>query len=57
MDQAVFSVASSSMTDAFSTVASNMTSGINELAPLAIGVAGVVLLWRFGTKFFKSVAK
>lgn len=45
------------LSTAFQTIADNMIEGIGTIAPIALGVTGVVLLWRFGAKFFKSIAK
>lgn len=53
----VLSEASSSLATGFSSIASSVTDGISSVAPVALGVMGVMLVWRIGTRFFKSVAK
>lgn len=45
------------MTSAFSEIQGTMLSGIGAIAPIALVVVGAVLLWKFGIKFFKSIAK
>lgn len=42
---------------ALTTVASQMTGVIGDVAPIALGVAGAYMVWRFGIKFFKGLAK
>ena len=42
---------------ALSTIATNITNTITAVAPGAIGVVGVFLVWKCGIRFFKSVAK
>lgn len=49
--------ASSSVTTSLTTIATQITSTIGEIAPIAIGIAGLFLVWKFGMRFFKSVAK
>lgn len=49
--------AASSLATGFQQIATSVTSGINEVAPIALTVMGVMLVWRVGTRFFKSVAK
>lgn len=46
-----------SMVTAFTAIAGDVTSGIASVAPIAIGVMGVMLVWSIGTKFFKKTAK
>lgn len=48
---------SSAVTSALSTIATNITTTINAVAPVAVGIVGVFLVWKFGIRFFKSVAK
>ena len=47
----------SAIVSALTTVAGNMTSAIGDIAPVALTVTGVVMAWKFGVRFFKSVAK
>lgn len=49
--------AAESMTSGFTAIASSVTEGISTVAPIALGVMGALLVWRVGTRFFKSVAK
>ena len=49
--------ASSSVTNSLTTIATQITSTIGEVAPIGIGIAGLFLVWKFGMRFFKSVAK
>ena len=42
---------------ALSTIATNITNTISAVAPVAVGIVGVFLVWKFGIRFFKSVAK
>lgn len=48
---------SSALSSGFSAIADSVIAGIGEVAPVALGVMGVMLVWRIGAKFFKSVAK
>lgn len=49
--------ATEAMTSGFTSIASSVTEGISTVAPIALGVMGALLVWRIGSKFFKSVAK
>lgn len=42
---------------ALTTIAGDITSTIAEVAPIAVGIVGVFLIWKFGMKFFKSLSK
>lgn len=53
----VYSAASASITESLSGLATQVTGAIGEIAPTAITVMGVFLIWRLGVKFFKGVAK
>lgn len=48
---------SSAVTSALTTIATNITTTINSVAPVAVGIVGLFLVWKFGIRFFKSVAK
>lgn len=50
-------VLADSLTTGFTSIATNIADGIGGIAPIALGVMGALLVWRIGTKFFKSVAK
>ena len=54
---AVYSSATSSITESLSGLATQVTSAIGEIAPIAVSIMGVFLIWRLGTKFFKGFAK
>lgn len=45
------------VTAALTTVAADIIAGINAIAPIALSIAGVFLVWKYGMKFFKSVSK
>lgn len=57
MNPEVLRSASDSLTGGFSQIATSITDGIGSVAPIALGVMGVMLVWKVGVKFFKSVAK
>lgn len=46
-----------SVTDALTTVAGDVTGVLGAVAPIALGIAGTFLVWRYGMKFFKSISK
>lgn len=45
------------MTTAMTTVKTDMLSVIAVVAPIGIAIAGVILVWRRGIGFFKSISK
>lgn len=47
----------SSVVSALTSVAGDITNTITQIAPVACGIVGVFLAWKFGIRFFKSVAK
>ena len=49
--------APNAVASALTTIATNITDTITAVAPVAIGIVGVFLVWKFGIRFFKSVAK
>lgn len=51
------SPAPNAVASALTTIATNITNTISAVAPVAIGIVGVFLVWKFGIRFFKSVAK
>ena len=51
------SAPSNAVASALSTIASDITTTITAVAPVAVGIVGVFLVWKFGIRFFKSVAK
>ena len=53
----VYSAASESIVTSLTGLSTQVTGAIGEIAPVAITVMGVFLIWRLGTRFFKSVAK
>ncbi|MGL6125462.1 MAG: hypothetical protein ACRC1F_03215 [Metamycoplasmataceae bacterium] len=53
----VYAEASSSITSSLTQIATEVTGAIGDIAPIAIGVFGVFIIWKLGMKFFKSVAK
>lgn len=42
---------------ALQSVATDITGVLTGIAPVAIGIAGVFLVWRYGLRFFKSISK
>lgn len=42
---------------ALTSVAGDITSTIGGVAPVAIGVVGVFMAWKYGIRFFKSLSK
>ncbi|MEG1810318.1 MAG: hypothetical protein RR232_01040 [Clostridia bacterium] len=44
------------MTTAFTTIKSDLMSAVGVIAPIAIGIFGVFLLWKYGKKIFKTIA-
>ena len=48
---------SNAVATALTTIATNITNTISAVAPVAISIVGVFLVWKFGIRFFKSVAK
>lgn len=45
------------VTTALTTVAGDITDVIGAIAPIALGIVGVFLVWRYGMRFFKSLSK
>lgn len=48
---------SESISTSLTAIATDITSTIGAVAPIAMGIAGLFLAWRYGMKFFKSVSK
>lgn len=48
------SPAPNAVASALTTIATNITNTISAVAPVAIGIVGVFLVWKFGIRFFKS---
>lgn len=38
-------------------IANDITGVLRGIAPVALGIAGVFLVWRYGLRFFKSISK
>ena len=49
--------ANTAITEALTQVATQATGVLNSVAPAAIGVTGMFLVWKLGIRFFKSIAK
>lgn len=43
------------MGTAFTAVQTDFTATVEKIAPIAIGIVAVFLVWKFGLRFFKSV--
>lgn len=48
---------STAMATAMATVKTDMMGVISVVAPIGIAIAGVILVWRRGIGFFKSISK
>lgn len=48
---------SAAVISALQLVADDLTGVIGGIAPVALGVAGLFLVWRYGMKFFKAISK
>ena len=48
---------SEAVVTALQSVATDITSTIGAIAPVALGIAGTFLVWRYGMRFFKSISK
>ena len=44
------------LTTALTTVKTDALSALAAVAPLAIGITGAFLVWKYGIKFFKKIA-
>lgn len=45
------------VTSALETVANDITGVLGSIAPIALGIVGVFLVWRYGMRFFKALSK
>lgn len=45
------------MTTALNLIKTDAMSALSAVAPIAISIAGAFLVWRYGMRFFKSLAK
>lgn len=57
MSQVALTSASSGVVSALTTTAGEITTTITGIAPVALGVVGVFLVWKYGMRFFKSLSK
>lgn len=48
---------SADVAGALQTTASSITGVLGAVAPVALGIVGVFLAWRYGMRFFKSLSK
>lgn len=48
---------SGAVVSALQSTASDITSTITSIAPVALSISGTFLVWRYGMKFFKSISK
>lgn len=46
---------SDTLTTSFTSVASDITSGIQAVLPIALGIVGTVMVIMFGIKIFKKL--
>ena len=47
----------SAVIQALQSTATEITEVINAIGPVALGIAGTFLVWRYGMRFFKSISK
>ena len=52
-----YGAATSSLVSSLSGLGGEVTSMLGDVAPEAIKVMGIFLIWRLGIRFFKSFAK
>lgn len=45
------------MTTALQAVRSDALGALSAVAPIAIGIMGAFLVWKYGIRFFKGLAK
>jgi len=48
---------STAVVSALETIATDIKATITAIAPVAISIVGVYLVWRYGIRFFKSLAR
>lgn len=48
---------STAVVSALETTAGQITSTFASIGPIALGIAGTFLVWRYGMRFFKSISK
>lgn len=46
-----------SVTTALTSVQGDIMGVITAVAPIALGIAGAFLVWKYGMKFFKGISK
>lgn len=52
----VYSSSSDALNTAFTSLAGQIVESLDAIAPIAITIVGAFLIWKFGIKFFKSLA-
>lgn len=52
----VYSSSSEALSTAFTSLSGEIVGSLDKIAPVAITVVGAFLIWKFGIKFFKSLA-
>lgn len=48
---------SADVASALQTTAATITGVLGSVAPVALGIVGVFLAWKYGMRFFKSLSK
>lgn len=48
---------SDAVSGALTTIATDITGTLGAVAPVALGIAGLFLAWKYGMRFFKSLTK
>jgi len=47
----------SALTGALTTVKGDVVSAVTVIAPIAIVIMGIFLVWKYGIRFFKGLSK
>lgn len=45
------------MSTAFTAIKDNILSAVAIIAPIAISILGIIIIWSFATRFFKNIGK
>lgn len=53
----ISSTANTGVITALTQIAGDITATVAGVAPVAIGIVGVFMVWKFGMKFFKGLSK
>lgn len=45
------------LSTALTSIQTDVTSVIGTVAPIAVSIMGIFLVWRYGIRFFKTISK